>query len=229
MEQKEHIDIPIEENEPGLWRRILESLGLLIGFLVAVILLGGVVDHFSHRILTPEEQLAFSESDFSRVSIMALIFKWVLTTLAALVVVAIFRFSIKGQWKAMGFFWKGGGRDFLEGLAWGVALIGIGFLIILISGAIRIDGIQFSFGLIVGYIVFFLVQTFMEELLFRGYIQTMIRQRLGAWVAIGVGALLFGLIHIFNEDFSWIALVNITLGGLFMGILFEKIAQYMGG
>lgn len=55
-----------------------------------------------------------------------------------------------------------------------------------------------------------------EEVLFRGVIQAGLAERLPAWLAVGIGALLFGAAHWLTLSYAVFA----TLIGIYLGILF---------
>jgi len=55
-----------------------------------------------------------------------------------------------------------------------------------------------------------------EEVLFRGVIQAGLAERLPAWLALGIAALLFGLAHCLTMSYAMLA----TLIGVYLGILF---------
>jgi membrane protease YdiL (CAAX protease family) len=55
-----------------------------------------------------------------------------------------------------------------------------------------------------------------EELVFRGYLQVNLREGIGLLPALALTALLFGVFHAINPNFSWMALFNIVLAGISM-------------
>ena len=55
-----------------------------------------------------------------------------------------------------------------------------------------------------------------EEVLFRGVIQAGLADRLPAWLAVGIAALLFGVVHWLTMSYAVFA----TLIGVYLGILF---------
>lgn len=83
-------------------------------------------------------------------------------------------------------------------------------------------GHPFYFALALSTIVFF--APFIEELIFRGFLQSFIRQHLGSKQAIAVTSILFALFHYSPEQ----GLANITIVGslctlsLFIGFIYEK-------
>ena len=56
-----------------------------------------------------------------------------------------------------------------------------------------------------------------EEVLFRGVIQAGLAERLPAWLAVGIGALLFGVVHWVTLSYAVFAgLIGVYLGTLFL-------------
>lgn len=110
--------------------------------------------------------------------------------------------------------------DLLWGLAWGALLIGlvVGGMVFITGemsagqfwAGTTISGLAYSF---VGW----LVVAAGEESLFRGYILSMLRQRMRLWAALAVSAGIFGAIHIINPDYYWFAFVYAILIGVGLG------------
>ncbi len=117
-------------------------------------------------------------------------------------------------------------RDVLPDLLTGAALALAQMLIILAVGWAAgwlsvqwLDGAALIRGVTTGLLalVFFCLVALGEELIFRGYLQVNLSEGTPQWLAIGLSAILFGLFHVLNPHFSWLALLNIVLAGLVMG------------
>lgn len=61
-----------------------------------------------------------------------------------------------------------------------------------------------------------------EELLFRGYPFQALARRFGPALAIGGTSFLFGVAHGWNPDVTGLALVNITLAGILLGVAYWR-------
>lgn len=59
----------------------------------------------------------------------------------------------------------------------------------------------------------------LEELFFRGTMFEALRERFGAFAAVGITSVLFGLAHVFNNGATPIAIVNVVLAGFLFGVL----------
>ncbi len=74
-------------------------------------------------------------------------------------------------------------------------------------------------GLVDGAIAFglFVLVALGEELMFRGYVQTNLREGIGLPLALALTSALFGVAHALNPNVTWMALINIALAGLALG------------
>ncbi|HUO93199.1 MAG TPA: type II CAAX endopeptidase family protein [Rhizomicrobium sp.] len=68
-------------------------------------------------------------------------------------------------------------------------------------------------GLIIG------LRTFGEELFFRAWLQPLLARSWGVPLGLLVTSLLFGLIHVVTRGVPFIVLMNVTLAGVFFGLL----------
>jgi membrane protease YdiL (CAAX protease family) len=66
---------------------------------------------------------------------------------------------------------------------------------------------------------FLLPAAFAEELICRGYLLTAIRDGVGAWLAVFITSLLFGLAHLLNAGVTIESFVNVTLAGVFLAAI----------
>jgi membrane protease YdiL (CAAX protease family) len=141
----------------------------------------------------------------------------------------------KRPWRDLGFH---GGRawwvDFGVGLALGALLMTFVFVVQYSAGwvsvrevfAVGLPGTPFAIA-ILGPLVVFVVVGITEELLTRGYQLRNLAEGLNtrwwgprpavliAWV---ISSSLFGLLHIFNPNATWISTVYLMLAGLFLGL-----------
>jgi membrane protease YdiL (CAAX protease family) len=69
---------------------------------------------------------------------------------------------------------------------------------------------------------FFFVAAFGEELLARGYPLQVLAEGLGGGWAIGLTSVAFGLLHLGNPNVTPVAVANITLAGLLLGIAYWR-------
>ena len=113
-------------------------------------------------------------------------------------------------------------REFAIGAACGVALIGTCASLIALTTDVRhVRGTGFPWRELV---VVFLPAVFHEELLFRGYPYQKLR-RWNPTAALFIAALLFALLHGGNSAVTPLALGNIFLGGLLLGLAYDRFER----
>lgn len=88
-------------------------------------------------------------------------------------------------------------RELAAGFAIGLALFGMVIGILAFFGHYHVSGFGTPNALASGLLIWGSAAV-MEELLFRGFIFRVARNVAGTWVAVGVSAVLFGSIHVFN-------------------------------
>ncbi len=62
-----------------------------------------------------------------------------------------------------------------------------------------------------------------EEMVFRGFIMSLLDSKIGRTAAVLVPSLLFGLLHIIGMDFSPLSCLQVLLAGTFVGVMFSLI------
>ena len=110
------------------------------------------------------------------------------------------------------------------GFAIGVVFITIVCGGIYLTGSARImagSGLQFSPWL-AGYLLMFVFVGFGEEIAFRGYAMGTLRQTEKDWLIVLLPAVLFGIAHSTNANFSLMGCGNIILAGILLGLLALK-------
>ncbi len=118
-------------------------------------------------------------------------------------------------------------RATASGLVVGVVIIASVVCVFALLGWVRWlpqpgGGIGDYISALVGYGGFFFVAAFGEELLARGYpLQVLAEAMGGAW-AIGLTSIAFGLLHLANPNVSAIAIGNIALAGVLLGIAYWR-------
>lgn len=117
---------------------------------------------------------------------------------------------------------RGWRRRLLGGQLFGLALVGLGYgLLLLLGGYSARPGTggaaNILLQLFLQYILFSLVAV-QEETLTRGFMLH-IMQDMGRWPALIAVSLVFALMHIWNPNVGLVALLNIFLAGLMIGLM----------
>lgn len=86
------------------------------------------------------------------------------------------------------------------------------------------SGLHFSPWL-AGYLLVFVFVGFGEEIAFRGYAMGTLRQTEKDWLMVLLPAVLFGIAHSTNANFSLMGCGNIILAGILLGLLALKSGQ----
>lgn len=143
-------------------------------------------------------------------------------TMATVSLVLIYWVAIqKNSFRSIGFMLdKGWLKEIILGLSMGIVLLGLTFVFLLLIGQIHIENIKRAPGTLLKYLVMFLLVGFNEELLTRGYLLGAMRKLVNKYIALVLVAVLFSLMHIFNDNFSFIPFLNIILAGILLGVVY---------
>jgi len=138
-----------------------------------------------------------------------------------LVVWLFCRFIDRRSLGALGFrFDRGARKDLVSGLLWGVGLMVAIFLGLLAYGGIRITEISFDPASLLIAAALMAMVALDEEMIFRGYLLANLMDSVNKYIALAIIAAIFSVSHIVGPNTSIIGLVNIILGGLFLGIYY---------
>ena len=122
-----------------------------------------------------------------------------------------------------------GAIEYAIGLLIGALMLGLSLLIPYSSGLITFKfNPAASVPLIILFFLGFVVQGASEEIFVRGYFMTSLARDIKASIAVIISSIAFSLMHLGNNGFSLIALINIILIGLFLGIYVFKRGNLWG-
>lgn len=113
-------------------------------------------------------------------------------------------------------------KDSSIGWGLGFVLVGVGFVLLYIFDQIEIEGVDFIPFYFFGFILLFIIQSFAEEIIFRGFLIPMLQYRIGTMAALIISSLLFFVVHLSNPNASPLGMINLICGGFLMGLLFLK-------
>lgn len=128
------------------------------------------------------------------------------------------KFIDRQSFKSLGFTWKGYSNEAGLGFFGALAILGIGSLILVVSGYISFISATFIINPLLLEIVMMVVVAFVEELMFRGYLLNNLLQSVNKWIALVISSVLFALFHQANPDVTIFAIVNILLAGILLGL-----------
>lgn len=124
--------------------------------------------------------------------------------------------------ETIGWQWKKVGYNLAKGGLWAIGIQTIAFLLLIIFGFLEVSLQTFDGVELVGFLLLFLLVSIQEELIFRGYITSLLSFSLHFLPAIIISALLFAAVHIGNVDFTWMGFGSIFFGGYLLGLLYLK-------
>jgi len=133
----------------------------------------------------------------------------------------------KRGFSALGFYFSSDAtKESIRGLA-----LGIGIGVVVITAIFLLGGVRWTSesGTISGWLLgafsalaFFTIPAAMEEALVRGYAFQAVVESWGVGAALTITAIIFGALHYGNPDFGWVPLINITLAGVLLGVVYLK-------
>lgn len=114
---------------------------------------------------------------------------------------------------------EGFAKDLAIGLSGGFAAISLVIGLMAMFNAYRIEGILPVTPLLGTAILIFLL-AMVEELAFRGFLYRNLEASFGTIVALLVSAVLFGAVHLSNQNADLLSAVSAGLGGAFVGLFY---------
>lgn len=121
---------------------------------------------------------------------------------------------------------RGIGKHFLGGLLWGVCVFS-GVMVLIAAfhgfslGSLALHGpVLFEYAIL--WATGFLLVGFVEEFLYRGYVQVTLAEAIGFWPAATVWSLAFAGMHLFNPGENLIGATEVFLFAMFAGLTLRR-------
>jgi membrane protease YdiL (CAAX protease family) len=131
----------------------------------------------------------------------------------------IFRkFVDRESFESLGFGLKNRQQEAAIGFFSASALLGIGSLILIAAGFLNVYPGTFDPGRFMFQLVLMVAVTFIEEVMFRGYLLNNLMQSTSRWIALVISAVLFAVFHSTNPGITFLSTLNIFLAGIFLGL-----------
>ena len=196
---------------------ILEILTFAVFSFLVIVVFAGIFKVFGFDIFSSSSPLQHDDPYWETLT------EYVPQNVAFLTAVFVMRkYLFKRSFAEVGLVRKNLALDLGKGFGMSAVLIVSGFLILLILQKINYTGTLFNFEQFSGLLVLFLLQSWSEEILSRGFLLATIAHYFGDLAGLVVSSLLFSLLHFFNPDFAWIGAANIFLAGIALGLLYLK-------
>ena len=110
--------------------------------------------------------------------------------------------------------------DSVGGVILGFGIITSGFIILIISGQIGVSTINWNSFLFFGFMIFFLIQSSVEEFVVRSFLLPTIANRFNVATGLISTSLIFTLLHLSNPNVTALSLTNLFLAGILLGVTF---------
>jgi len=120
----------------------------------------------------------------------------------------------------LGFHIKNRFKDFNYGLAIGVFILTIGFLLLLFIDEIHFKEIIFNSKEILLTILIYTIVAIVEEVLFRGYILRNLMISFDKYISLIISSALFSLMHGFNPNIDLMGFTDLFIAGILLGITY---------
>lgn len=143
------------------------------------------------------------------------------STAATILVVILFcRFLQKRSWGSMGLSRRNAFPYYIRGYFWGAVALSVPVAVCVLAGAGSFTaGDPTSPSTILLFFLAYLIQGASEEILCRGYFMNSIARRYPMWVAVLVSSVVFAWMHMPNNGLSLVALLDLTLFGVFAALV----------
>lgn len=152
------------------------------------------------------------------------------TTMTIVVTLLFCKLIQKRKMSSVGFVKKGFLKEYIIGLLVGFVIFSAAVLLCIVTGSLNITGLSstFSVGIFLLFGFGYMIQGMSEEVLCRGYMMISIARRYPLWLAVLLNSLFFSALHLGNSGISVLALVNLTLFGVFASVYFLKRGNIWG-
>ncbi|MDR1564262.1 MAG: CPBP family intramembrane metalloprotease [Oscillospiraceae bacterium] len=138
----------------------------------------------------------------------------------------MFKLMYKKGFHSLGFVGKRWLGMFAAGLLLGAATFSLSYLIMYVTGSVRVT--DFDFDVVLSplfwlqFAAFGLGAGFVEEALCRGGMSTLLKTTRNKWAVIFIPSVIFGLLHLGNANVTIFSIANIVLVGVAFALLFIK-------
>ena len=170
----------------------------------------GVIDFDFDKYLEIEDMKDFLVADtiiqyFDLIGVLLLL--WILM-----------RFVDKEPFIKLGFSLKGKINDIILGMTLGLLLMAVGYTILILLGEIKFIGFNYDLKNIILLFLLFIAVSIAEETYVRGYVLKNLLKSLNPIISLIISSAIFSLLHFFNPNVNYIALTELFIAGILLGI-----------
>ena len=170
----------------------------------------GIIDFDFDKYLEIEDMRDFLVADtiiqyFDLIGVLLLL--WILM-----------RFVDKEPFINLGFSLKGKVNDIILGITLGLLLMAVGYTILILLGEIKFIGFNYDLKNIILLFLLFIAVSIAEETYVRGYVLKNLLQSFNPIISLIISSAIFSLLHFFNPNVNYIALTELFIAGILLGI-----------
>ena len=184
-------------------------------FVITFVLLTGIVQIAAGKIIPASPAKAAGSVLNDQYVLISLL----LSVVCAFATVYFFRTVVdKQSFASLGFRFRDNVSHAGAGLFTGLLLLGVGTLALVAGNYLQWSGISFNASDLFLCLGLMVLVAFGEEIVFRGYILSNLLPSMNKWAALAISALLFTLFHLGNPGITPVAIANIFIAGVLLGI-----------
>ena len=170
----------------------------------------GIIDFDFDKYLEIEDMRDFLVADtiiqyFDLIGVLLLL--WILM-----------RFVDKESFVKLGFSLKGKINDIILGMTLGLLLMAVGYTILILLGEIKFIGFNYDLKNIILLFLLFIAVSIAEETYVRGYVLKNLLKSFNPIISLIISSAIFSLLHFFNPNVNYIALTELFIAGILLGI-----------
>ncbi len=200
-----------------LW---LKKIGLVVLFFICYLIIVGLAS-FGGEIAIAKV-MGISDSVF-REQVMSdsttMLLNYLVNFTATILVIFLFwKFVIKKEFPEIGFKDVKWLKNLALGMLSGIIAISLGFFISILFGFVKVHSLAFSPPDFTNYIILFALVSISEELMTRGLMLSTLMDGMNDYLALLIVAVIFGALHLLNDNVTTLSFINICIAGLFLGI-----------
>jgi len=174
----------------------------------------------------PQQVMEFS-MNLQNNSVLPALF---VTVLVTVVIILYCRFIEKRSLYSMGFNRKNAAGQYFAGLLVGFVMFGACVAVSWASGSLKYNGFSLGsgFGLLVCFLIGFVLQGMSEEVFLRGYFMMSVAGKNSILLAVISNSIIFAVLHLLNPGVTVLGIVNLILFGLFASVYTLKMNNIWG-
>tara|TARA_Y100000385_G_scaffold232568_1_gene245060 strand:- start:1752 stop:2630 length:879 start_codon:yes stop_codon:yes gene_type:complete len=130
----------------------------------------------------------------------------------------LMKFVDKEPFMNLGFSLKGKMKDIILGMVLGFLLMAVGYSILILLGEIKFVSFNYDLKSIILLFFLFIAVSLVEETYVRGYVLKNLLKSFNPVISLIISSAIFALLHFFNPNVNYIALTELFIAGILLGI-----------